>query len=108
MSESRIRKELGLAPERDHSALRRAEDKGYRQGFDAGLYAGLRICGLDEGDIRYLHYKLRIERWRKGKQRLRNPFDFSKKEQEEIREEVRNSVLAELGLHLHPEYTGPI
>lgn len=40
------------------------EDKGYRRGFDQGIYEALIMLGLDDDTLQGLAWKKKIAKWR--------------------------------------------
>ena len=40
------------------------QDKGYRRGFDQGIYVALKMLGLDDDTLQDLVWKKKIVKWR--------------------------------------------
>ena len=52
------------------------EEHAYRRGFVQGLYAGLRLGGLTDKEVRSLDLMETISEWRYGRRRLDGPMKY--------------------------------
>lgn len=73
------------------------EDKGYRRGFDQGIYEALFMLGLDDDTLQDLAWKKKIAKWRHsgvGKSLMESlPPRPSDKEKEQARLAVKRLLV---------------
>jgi hypothetical protein len=70
------------------------EEKAYRRGFDQGVYAGLRLAGLQDKDIQGLEYKQRINEWRHNRLELADPMRSTTREMLDAWTAVKTAIFS--------------